>query len=69
MLIHKTRMIMIYFIKGIMCCHGNKADNSADFRVLLGRSHIKAVAENRRTEIERFLQELMSGSAEVAHVS
>ena len=39
------------------------------FRVLLGRSHIKAVAENRRMEIERFLQELLSGSAEVTHVS
>lgn len=37
-------------------------------RVLLGRSHIKAVAENRRAEIERFLQELMSASAEIAHV-
>ncbi|KAL4225582.1 Phosphatidylinositol 4-phosphate 3-kinase C2 domain-containing subunit alpha [Mactra antiquata] len=36
-------------------------------RVLLGRSHVKAVAENRRAEIERFLLELMSASGEITH--
>ncbi|XP_052799554.1 phosphatidylinositol 4-phosphate 3-kinase C2 domain-containing subunit beta-like isoform X2 [Mya arenaria] len=36
-------------------------------RVLLGRSHVKAVAENRRAEIEKFLQELMSAKPEIAH--
>ncbi|XP_052235355.1 phosphatidylinositol 4-phosphate 3-kinase C2 domain-containing subunit beta-like isoform X2 [Dreissena polymorpha] len=36
-------------------------------RVLLGRSHVKAVAENRRAEIERFLQGLMASSPEIAH--
>ena len=37
-------------------------------RVLLGRSHVKAVAENRRTEIEHFLQVLKDTKEEVAHV-
>ncbi|XP_053384190.1 phosphatidylinositol 4-phosphate 3-kinase C2 domain-containing subunit alpha-like isoform X3 [Mercenaria mercenaria] len=35
--------------------------------VLLGRSHIKAVAENRKSEIERFLQDLFSASGEIVH--
>ena len=39
------------------------------FRVILGRSHIKAVAENRKTEIEKFLGELFQTSPEISHVS
>ena len=43
--------------------------NGCVFRVILGRSHIKAVAENRKTEIEKFLHELFITSPEISHVS
>ena len=37
--------------------------------MILGRSHIKAVAESRKAEIEKFLTELMRTSPEISHVS
>ncbi|KAK3611626.1 hypothetical protein CHS0354_018322 [Potamilus streckersoni] len=36
-------------------------------RVILGRSHVKTVAEARKVEIEKFLQELWHTSSEVSH--
>ncbi|KAL3843199.1 hypothetical protein ACJMK2_021144 [Sinanodonta woodiana] len=36
-------------------------------RVILGRSHVKTVAEARKVEIEKFFQELWRTSSEVSH--
>ena len=37
-------------------------------RVILGRTHVKTVAETRKAELEGFLQELIKLAAEISEV-
>ena len=38
------------------------------FRVIIGRTHIKSVAEERKLDLQAFLRELLTLASEIAEV-
>ena len=48
--------------------NGNNFGWCVDARVILGRTHVKSVAEERKQELQVFLHELLSLAAEIAEV-